>query len=292
MSEKKQPHDVEDTGHEWDGIRELKNDPPRWWLIGYFLSPVFIVVYLILYPSIPLIHDYTRGLLGWTQIDEYNESMAQLKIIRAPFEKKIEALSAQEILSDSEMKRYAELSSKVTFGDHCGACHGSGGQGKPGFPILADDDWLYGGTLETIIETITDGREGEMPAFGDQLSEREISDLVAFVIASSKGERSPAGHDVFMGKTSGEANCVDCHGEEAKGDHDMGSANLTDRIWRFGGSEEAIRRTITYGVNQDGKMTRRAIMPTFGEKLKEADIKKLAVKVWSFGGGEKPQEEE
>lgn len=292
MSETRKQHEVGDTGHEWDGIRELKNAPPRWWIIGFILSPIFMVIYFVLYPSIPLINDYTRGLLGWTQIDEYHQGEEELKAIRAPFETKIASMTAADIVGDSEMKRYAELSAKVTFGDHCAACHGSGGQGKPGYPVLVDDDWLYGGSLDTIIETITDGREGDMPAFGEDLSEKEISDLVAFVIATSKGEEFPAGRAVFMGETSGEAGCTDCHGEDARGMHDMGSANLTDRIWRFGGSAEAIRRTITYGVNQDNDRTRRVRMPTFGEKLTGDEIKKLAVKVWSFGGGEESQPEE
>ncbi len=291
MSDKKMPHEADDTGHEWDGIRELQNDPPRWWIIGFIISPIVMVIYLFLYPSLPLIHDYTRGLLGWTQIDEFHEGMDELKAIRAPFEKKIASMSMADIVADSEMKRYTEISSRVLFGDHCAACHGSGGQGKPGFPVLADDDWLYGGSLETIAETITGGREGEMPAFGEDLSEKEISDLVAFVIATSKGEEFPAGRAVFMGETSGEAGCTDCHGEDARGMHDMGSANLTDRIWRFGGSEEAVRRTITYGVNQDNDKTRRARMPVFGEKLTKNEIKKLAVKVWSLGGGEESQPE-
>ncbi len=277
----------EDTGHEWDGIRELTNDPPGWWMKGFYLSIAFLLGYIILYPSIPLFSDYTRGLLGWTQIKEFKEKLAEVQALRAPFEEKLSRMEIGEILADPEMSRYTEAAARVTFGDNCAACHGSGGQGTPQFPVLADDDWLHGGTIEAIAATITDGREGMMPAFGEMLSQKEIDDVVKYVVGLNKGEVYKPGRAVFLGQTEGEAGCIDCHGEDAKGNYDVGSANLTDAIFRFDGSEEGIRRTITYGVNQDGPLTRKAVMPTFGEKLTEDEIKKLAVKVWLLGGGQK-----
>ena len=278
----------EDTGHEWDGIRELTNDPPRWWMIGGYLSIAFIVGYFILYPSIPLIHKSTTGLLGWTQVNEFKKGLAEIEAIRAPYEKKLAQMDVKQALADPEMARYAQATAKVIFGDHCAACHGSGGQGGPGFPTLADDDWLYGGTIETIMETITDGREGNMPAFGETLSKKEIDDVVKYVVGLGKGEVYEPGRKVFMGETAGEADCAGCHGEDAKGMQDMGSANLTDGIYRFDGSEAGIRHTITHGVNQeDDPETRNAIMPSFDGKLTKNEIKKLAIKVWMFGGGRK-----
>lgn len=278
----------EDTGHEWDGIRELTNNPPRWWMTGLFLSIGFIISYFILYPAIPLVSDYTRGLLGWTQVKELREGQADIQSVRAPFEKKISQMEAGEILGDSEMKRYAETSAKVLFGDNCAACHGAGGQGNPGFPTLADDDWLYGGTIDAIIETITDGHEGNMPAFAETLSQKEIDDVLQYVFGLSQGLVYEPGRAVFLGQTEGEAGCADCHGEDARGMHDFGSANLADAIARFSISKEGLKETILHGVNQeDDPLTRNAVMPAFGGKLTRDEIKKLAVKVWSFGGGQK-----
>jgi cytochrome c oxidase cbb3-type subunit 3 len=290
--EKKDDSMKSDTGHEWDGIRELTNYPPRWWMTGFYFSIGFIAAYFILYPAIPLVSDYTRGLLGWTQIKELNEGLSEVQAVRAPFEKRLSQMEAGEILNDPEIKRYAETSAKVLFGDNCAACHGSGGQGNPGFPVLADDDWLWGGTIENVIETITDGREGVMIAFKDSLSEKEIDDVVQYVIGLRQGKVYEPGRAVFLGETPGGAICKDCHGEDAKGTRGYGSANLTDSIYRFDGSKEGIRHTILHGVNQeDDPLTRGAIMPTFGKKLAKDDIKKLAVKVWSLGGGKKEDKE-
>ncbi len=293
--EKNDPGQVPDTGHEWDGIRELTNPPPRWWMISLYASGLFVVVYLILYPSIPLIHGSNKGLLGWTMITEFKEAVAENDAIKAPFLKKVAAMSPKELLADGKMRNFAESAAKAAFGDNCAACHGSGGQGAPGlFPVLADDDWLYGGSMDVIIETITEGRQGNMPAHADMLDDAEINRLADFVLAVSKGKATQEGFTLFD-----DSGCSACHGTDAKGsanhpetadgegiDHSVGSANLTDQIWRFGGSRDEILRTIRHGVNQeDEKDTRTAIMPVFGEKLSPEMIKMLAVKVHGFGGG-------
>ncbi|MBF0170191.1 MAG: cytochrome-c oxidase, cbb3-type subunit III [Nitrospinae bacterium] len=285
MSEKKNPHEAPDTGHEWDGIRELQNDPPRWWMVGFWVSPFFMAGYFLLYPSIPLLSDYTRGVLGWTQVEEFRAGVEEIRAVRAPYEEKVAAMGVGVILADPEMNRYANIAAKVSFGDHCAPCHGAGGEGRPGFPALADDDWLHGGTIDAIVSTITEGREGNMPAYGETLSAQEIDELLKYVGALSRGENHEPGRAVFMGETAGAADCAGCHGEDAKGMIEVGSANLTDPIWRFEGSPEGIRRTIVHGVNQEGPLTRKAVMPSFGGKLAEDEIKKLAVKVWSLGGG-------
>jgi len=191
-------------------------------------------------------------------------------------------------MADAGMRNFAESSAKAIFGDNCAACHGSGGQGAPGlFPNLTDDDWLYGGDFDTIVETITDGRQGSMPAHIDMLEDTEINKLADFVMAASRGKATPAGFARFN-----EAGCSGCHGENAKGgainELGTGAANLTDSIWRFGGSREEILRTIRYGVNEDPEdvpKTRIAIMPAFGGKLSPEAIKMLAVKVHELGGG-------
>ncbi|WP_417508631.1 cytochrome-c oxidase, cbb3-type subunit III [Methylophaga sp.] len=304
---KKNPNEVPDTGHEWDGIRELENPPPRWWTNALYLSGLLVLVYFILYPSLPLINDSTKGLLGWTQIKEYKEDLAKVQDVRAPFEEKLASMTAEEILADTEMRNYAVGSSKVLFGDNCAACHGTGGVPAPnsGYPILADDDWLYGGDINTIVASLAAGRHGMMMSHQKTLKPEEVDSLVKFVVNLSNGEATEAGWKLYNAK-----GCVGCHGADAKGIHELGSANLTDKIWRFSGNPEEIRYTILHGVNDPSDpLTRVAIMPAWNEKLavkieaekwdeepeyegdeterlSVTEIKKLAVYVHQLGGGQ------
>jgi len=283
MAHQNKPDEVQDTGMEWDGIRELRNHPPRWWMILLHGSWIFCVIYLVLYPSIPLLNDSTKGLLGWTQIKEYKEAVAENDAIKAPYMAKLKTMSAAEVMADPELKNFAESAAKAVYGDNCAACHGGGGEGAKGlFPVLADDDWLYGGAIDNIVESISEGRMGNMMAFGDMLEPEQVETLADFVIALPKGEATEKQWATFN-----EAGCTACHGDDAKGDPAAGSANLTDQIWRFGSDREAILRTIRYGVNQeDVDQTRSAIMPKFGGKLTEEQIKILAIKIHEMGGGQ------
>lgn len=304
---KKNPNEVSDTGHEWDGIRELENPPPRWWTNALYLSGLLVLVYFILYPALPLINESTKGLLGWTMIKEYKENLAEVEAKRAPFEEKLAAMTAEEILADPDMRNYAVGSSKVLYGDNCAACHGTGGIPAPGsgYPILADDNWLYGGDVNTIVETLAKGRQGMMMAHQNTLKPEEVDGLVQFVINAADGKATEAGWKLFNDK-----GCVGCHGADAKGIHALGSANLTDQIWRFSGEPEEVRYTILHGVNDPSDpKTRVAVMPAWNEKLAvklealkweeepeydgtetqrltETEIKKLAVYVHQFGGGQ------
>ncbi len=286
MAKQDEPQHAPDTGHEWDGIRELTNPPPRWWMIAFHASWIWCIVYFILYPAIPLVHDSTKGILGWTMITEFKADVAENEALKAPFLKKVAAMDGQQLLADDGMKSFAESSAKALFGDNCAGCHGAGGQGAPGlFPALVDDDWLYGGDIDTIIESITDGRQGDMPAHAGMLTDKEIDGLADFVVAAAEGKATRAQFARFD-----DAGCSGCHGENAQGGaiNELGSggANLTDSIWRFGNSREDILRTIRYGVNQeDVPNTRVAIMPAFGDKLSPEAIKMLAVKVHELGGG-------
>lgn len=315
---KNKPTQVGDTGHVWDGIRELDNPCPRWWLNALYLSGLVVVAYFVLYPSLPLVNGNTKGLLGWTQINEYKADLAKVEAKRAPFEDKLAAMSVDEILADQDMLNYAIGSSKVLYGDNCAACHGTGGAPAEGagYPNLTDDDWLYGGSLADIQMSIAKGRQGMMPAHEKLLNTEEVDQLVKFVIDSSNGVATEAGKSLYTAK-----GCFACHGADAKGVKQMGSANLTDKIWRFSGDEEQVRNTILHGVNDaSDKATRVAVMPQWSEKLSiilevradaiaddedlseidwsdeldgseaerlsETDIKKLTVFVHQFGGGQ------
>lgn len=275
------------TGHVWDdNLAELLNQPPKWWMIGLHASWIGVLVYCIVYPAWPWFGGATKGMMGWTSIGEYKQDMKAIEEVRAQYEDQLPGKSAAAILADNELKNYVQRSAKVLFGDNCAACHGTGGSGNPDFPVLVDDDWLYGGDINTIVQSVTGGRQSMMPAHGKTLSAQEINDLAQHVVALSQGGEHAAGKALFMGKAA----CFACHGADGKGNKMLGSANLTDGIWRFSGADalENAKYTITHGVNdpQDPK-TRSAVMPKFGGgKLSETDIKKLAVYVHALGGGQ------
>jgi cytochrome c oxidase cbb3-type subunit 3 len=288
------------TGHFWDdNLRELNNPPPSWWMIGFWASIAWVVGYFILYPSWPMPYQpqegegFTKGVIGWTQIKEYEEGVQQLQEMRAQYEEKIAAMTAEQILADPGMTQYTLASAKVLFGDNCSACHGSGGQGNPGYPVLVDDDWLYGGSLAKLQESLAYGRKGAMTAHKDILTPAEVDALAKFVVDLSEGKATDQGWALFN-----EKGCTACHGPKGNGVLaelpggeivTVGAANLTDGIWRFepGGLESA-KHTILYGVNQAGvEGTREAVMPAFADtgKLNPLQIKKLVVYVHELGGG-------
>lgn len=267
------------TGHIWDdNIRELNNPIPRWWMIGFYMSIAWVIGYCIIYPTIPTGKDHTLGVTGWTAQEEFKAAMSEIEAIRAPFEAKLEKMTAAEILADQDLSNYAVKSARVLFGDNCAACHGAGGQGNPSYPVLADDDWLYGGKVENLVTTITNGRRGMMPA-QVALKPAEV-DKLANAIASGKILEEP----LFKTKA-----CFACHGMNGKGNPALGSANLTDAIWRFDEADKvaSAKYTIMNGVNfAPNPNTRDAVMPSFKDRLSETDIKKLAVYVHKLGGGQ------
>ncbi|MDO8466340.1 MAG: cytochrome-c oxidase, cbb3-type subunit III [Gallionella sp.] len=286
MSEKHEVSGVQTTGHVWDDdLADLTNQPPKWWMLGMAASALFCVAYFLYYPSFPIstIGDHFKGIGGWTAIKEMEADKGKVDAVRGKFEARLKGMTPAAILADSELTEYAIRSGKVLFGDNCAACHGTNGVGthdKEGLfaPILRDDDWLYGGKIEDIHLTIEGGRRGMMMAHKDMLSPAEI-DALANAVAKSQPGSTP----LFA-----EKGCVACHGEDGKGIQAMGSANLTDKIWRFESSVEGIKRTIAYGVNFGDSKGRVAVMPSFKEagKLSDTEIKKLAVYVYKFGGGQ------
>lgn len=285
MSDKHDASSVPTTGHVWDDdLGDYINQPPKWWMLGLTASAIWCVVYWLYYPAFPISNAgyFTKGLGGWTAIGEMEANKSVVDEVRGKYEAKLKDMTPAAILADSELTEYVTRSGKVLFGDNCAACHGTNGVGthdKQGLfaPILNDDDWLYGGTIDAIHETIQGGRQGMMMAHADMLSEAEI-DTLANAVAAGKPTSTP----LFA-----EKGCTACHGEDGKGMQAMGSANLTDSVWRFDGSIEGIKYTIKHGVNAGTPETRVAVMPGFqGGKLSDAEIKKLAVYVYKFGGGQ------
>ena len=289
--------DVPTTGHLWDDdLADLTNQPPKWWMLGLTASAIWVVVYWLMYPGIPIaiggFHFTGFGLPGsgqWTAIKELAEDQKVLDAVRGPYEAKLKSMTPAAILADDSLSEYVSRSGRVLFSDNCAGCHGQRGVGsvqKGKFamheqglmaPILLDDDWLFGGTIGTIHETIMGGRQGMMVAHKDILSAAEIDTL-----ANAVAQGNPTSTPLFT-----EKGCVACHGMDGKGMHMMGSANLTDQIWRFDGSVEGIKQTIAYGVNSGDPKTRVAVMPSFTDagNLSDAQMKKLAVYVYKLGGG-------
>ncbi len=273
------------TGHEWDGIRELNTPLPRWWLWMLYGSIVWAIGYMIVYPAVPLVSSYTKGVFGWSARGAVTAELADLQSARAPMVNALAAASFADIEKDPKMLAFARAQGKAAFGDNCAGCHGAGGGGSKAFPNLVDDDWLWGGKLEDIQQTLTHGirsadpqaRAGNMPVFGEGvLKPTEIS-LVADYVRSLSGLDVAKGVDLAAGGKIFAENCAACHGDNAKGNLELGSPNLTDEIWLYG-SDKA---TIVEGINKG----RGGVMPNWGERLDAGTIKALAVYVRTLGGG-------
>jgi cytochrome c oxidase cbb3-type subunit 3 len=276
------------TGHEWDGLRELNTPLPRWWLWTFYLCILFAVGYWVVYPAWPLVSSATQGVFGWHARSAVVGDLDQLKALRGPIMVKLTKASLAEIEADPQLLDFARALGHATFADNCAPCHGAGGGGAKGYPNLNDDDWLWGGKLAQIEQTITHGarsgddkgRQGSMPAFGSGgiLKPEQIS-TVADYVRSLSGLPTEAGANLAAGKKLFADNCAVCHGPDGKGNQELGSANLTDKIWLYGSDKETIVRTVTYG--------RGGVMPAWGSRLPEPTIKALTLYVWSFGGGVK-----
>jgi cytochrome c oxidase cbb3-type subunit 3 len=276
------------TGHEWDGLRELNTPLPRWWLWLFYITIVWAVGYWIVYPAWPLLTNSTQGVFGWHTRSAVVSDLDELKRQRGAMMVKLTGASLAEIVADPKLLDFARAQGRVAFADNCAPCHGAGGGGAKGYPNLNDDEWLWGGKLSEIEQTIRHGarggddkgHQGNMPAFGRDniLKTNEISATAEFV-RSLSGLATEPGADLALGKKVFADNCAACHGAEGKGNRELGAPNLTDKIW-FYGSDKA---TIVQGI-QNG---RGGVMPAWGGRLSEPTIKALTVYVHTFGGGEK-----
>ncbi len=277
---------TETTGHEWDGIRELDTPMPRWWLITFYITIVWAIIYTIFMPAWPMINSATPGILGYSSREEVAQELAAANEVNAPLDERLANMEIASVVEDPELLRFATAGGGAIFRNYCSQCHGAGAAGAVGgYPNLLDDDWLWGGTLTDIQQTLTHGiryeedpdtRYSQMPAFGDILEEEEINSLVQYVLSLSNqehdAEAATAGTELFMD------NCSVCHGEDGRGMQDQGAPNLTDSIWLYGGDPESIANTI--------HDSRFGIMPAFGGRLSDEDIRKAAIYVHTLGGGQ------
>lgn len=276
---------VETTGHEWDGIRELNNPMPRWWVWTFYATIVWAIGYTIAFPAWPLISGATHGVLGWSSRATVATEMANAKAGQNAYLDKIASLSLEDIQADSELMQFAVAGGAAAFKVNCIQCHGSGAEGGNGYPNLNDDDWLWGGKTEDVYTTITHGirftedpetRVSEMPAFADVLKSDEIRAVAAYVVSLTGTPHDPAMIDA--GKQIFADNCASCHGEDARGNRDMGAPNLADAIWLKAHGEEGIVAQI--------RAPKHGVMPAWGERLGDTTVKQLALFVHSLGGGE------
>ena len=302
---------VQTTGHAWDGdLQEYTNPLPRWWLWCFYGTIVFSILYWIVYPSWPVGDTWLKGTgtvdytvvdkaTGQEQSKEYRWNTRSLLLEdlgaaatdpqRKAMLAKVETADYAQIAKDPKMMEFVRSVGKGLFGDNCAACHGRGGQGVIGlYPNLTDDDWLWGGAMGKIHETLVQGRNGFMPAFGLVLKPEQLDDVAQYVLTLSNeaqpGEASARGKDIFHGAVGG---CYYCHGADAKGIPSQGAANLTDKIWAIVNIPAlktppeklaALKTFITNGVNNN------RVMPAWKDRLSPTDVKLLAVYVHQLSG--------
>ena len=263
---------VETTGHTWDGdLAEYNNPLPRWWMWLFWITIVFSVAYLVVYPGMGTF----PGVFGWTSTGAYTTETADAEKKLKPLYDKYLAMPLPAIAADAQGRGMGER----IFLVNCAPCHGSDGRGSTGFPNLTDGDWLYGGEPETIVASITDGRMGVMPALGPALGEEGVKNVVAYVRSLSglahDGLKAQLGHAVF------DQNCAACHGLEGRGNQAVGAPNLTDSIWLYGSSETMIAEGINNGRHLNMAEGHPA-MPSFKTALGPARINLVGAYVWSL----------
>jgi cytochrome c oxidase cbb3-type subunit 3 len=272
------------TGHEWDGLRELNRPLPTWWLYVFVVTVAWSVVYFILYPSWPGITGYWHGVIGYYQRDAVAADVAAVEKQRAVGMDKIKALSFADIRGDPELYAEAQVAGRITFAENCQPCHGAGGGGNPGYPALAAGNWLWGGKLEDIYQTVAHGirsgdpiaRQSQMPRFGADgiLKPPEIqavADHVMFLYGN-KPVDSAAGKQLFA------TNCVQCHGEFGQGVREFGGPRLAARVHLRGDDLASVLAQLN-----NPKM---GVMPNWNARLDDAKIKSVTIYVHSLGGGE------
>lgn len=253
------------TGHVWDeDLRELNNPLPRWWMGLFVLTVVFAAVYLALYPGLGA----NPGLLKWSSQAQWEAEQAQSRAELSSTYARFVELDAPALAVDPQARAIGER----LFVNHCAACHGSDARGSKGFPNLTDADWLHGGSLEQIKETITKGRVGNMPPMGTALGSAEDARQVAHYVMSLSG--SPHNSLAAQAGKAKFAVCAGCHGADGRGNTALGAPNLRDRVWLHGWGEQAIVNII-----QKGKVN---VMPAQDKLLTAEQIHVLAGYVWGL----------
>ncbi len=288
-STRKIEEDIRTTGHSWDGIEEYDNPMPRWWVWTFLITVVWAVGYWVVYPAWPGINSATSGIAGYSSRERVAQEIADFEARNESLFVQLVDTDLDEIREIDDLHRFAVNAGASVFRAQCSQCHGTGGAGvqAAGYPNLLNDDWLWGGTMEDIVQTVTygirnedfpDARWSEMPAFGQDglLEEDEIHEVVNYVLSLSGSEHdealAAAGAELY------EINCASCHGDGGEGDYFIGAPALNNQIWLYGGTPETLFETIYY--------SRFGVMPGFATRLREAEIRAVAAYVHQLGGGQ------
>lgn len=275
------------TGHEWDGLQELNRPLPKWWVYLLYATILWAIGYCVLYPSFPGIRGYLHGTLGYSQRAKVDADVRALAQQRSVYMDKIKAMSYEDIRKDPQLLAVAQTAGRITFANNCQPCHGAGGGGQPDYPALAAGNWLWGGKLAEIQQTITYGvrsgleeaRGTQMPKFGvdGTLKPDEIQQVADFVYIELFGNPMP-GKDTSAGKQIFADNCVECHGEKGQGNREKGGPKLASKAHLHGDTRDLIVRQVTN--------PHMGVMPNWNTRLDEATIKSVALYVHGLGGGE------
>jgi cytochrome c oxidase cbb3-type subunit 3 len=278
---------VETTGHEWDGLKELNNPTPRWWLWVFIVTIIWAIGYWVIYPTWPTWTGHTIGKNGWTEYNELRASQAEIETLRGQFMEKIHASTVEQIQQDPKLYEFARAGGAAAFKENCSACHGTGAEGRKGYPNLNDDDWLFGGTLPDIYNTIRVGSRSTspdthntmMPSFGRDgiLKPEQIYNIVDYVSKLHKGDKAEKTAAYLGGQKIFADNCSACHGKSGEGDQKMGAPRLSDEIWLYGGDQNSIHDSVSNA--------HAGVMPSWEGRLSDDTIKELAIYVHSLGGG-------
>jgi len=259
------------TGHVWDGdLQELNNPLPRWWLMLFIITLVFAVAYFAMYPGLGT----NKGTLGWTSVGQLEAENAKAVAEEAKVYDAFKGRSVEDLARDPKAHDIGQR----LFLNNCAACHGSDARGAKGFPNLTDGDWLYGGTPDKIIETITHGRQGTMPIMAPAVGGPEEVRQVANYVLSLSG----SAHNSILaglGEAKFKSVCAACHGPDGKGNQAIGAPNLTDKIWLHGWGEQAIIDMVSKGKHN--------VMPAQEARYTPDQIKLLASYVWSLSNVQK-----
>ena len=252
------------TGHEYDGIQEYDNPLPAWWFYMFVITIVWGIGYLVLYPGM----GNFPGILGWTQLDQHSREVAAADDKFRAMRDRYLALPVEEIAGDPVVRKMGMR----MFANNCAQCHGADAKGSYGFPNLTDDDWIYGGDAATIKATLVNGRQAAMPAWGSILGDQGIAETTQYVLALNGRDMDST--MAAAGEKHFQTYCVACHGADAKGNPALGSPNLANGIWLYGGTEEQISHTLRAGRN--------GVMPAFKDTLSEDKIHILAAYVYGL----------
>jgi cytochrome c oxidase cbb3-type subunit 3 len=279
------PAPVKTTGHDWDGIEEFNNPLPRWWVWVFYATIVWAIGYWVVYPAWPTISGYTKGTFGYSTRAQVAADLADLRKVRGEKAVALQQTPLADIEKDPALLAFAQAQGKAAFANNCAPCHGAGAAGAKGYPNLNDDDWLWGGTLTEIRNTIAhgvrsgdpEGHDSAMPAFGKGMLPPGDVVLVANYVRSLSGLPVKSGADLARAGKIFADNCAGCHGDDGKGNMELGAPNLSDRIWLYGSDEATVVETIAN--------SRAGVMPAWAGRLDAGTVNALAVFVHTLGGG-------